>query len=59
MTVLYFLQRNVSWVLTPHSGCSKKDTVVMMISSGPANTRLREEWRARAEVGTVSSYGVI
>ena len=56
MTVLYFLQRNVSWVLTPHSGCGEEDTVVMMISSGPANTRLREEWRARAEVG---SSGVI
>ena len=49
----------MSWVLTPHSGCGEEDTVVMMISSGPANTRLREEWRARAEVGSMELSEII
>ena len=39
-------QRNVSFPLSP-SSCGPHHWLLVMVSSGPANTQLRHQWRRR------------
>jgi len=47
-------ERNVSWSLTPPTGCYKSQLLLLTVSSGPLNRKQRDRWRqhvqGRAEV---------
>merc|ERR1712013_649323 len=38
-------EKNVSFVLSPHSPCAKSVSLLLMVSSGPRNKANRDRWR--------------